>query len=72
MFLEHQTQDGREEVWDADDEGAVVGVDDRVGLLKDESRVEGDCTLWKIVNNKMIYLFAKGVIIFLQKSLIPP
>ena len=48
MFLEHQTQDGREEVGDADDEGAVVGVDDRVGLLEDESRVEGDCTLWKL------------------------
>ena len=45
VLLQDESEDGGEEVGDADDERAVVGVDDRVGLFEDQRRVEGDRTL---------------------------
>lgn len=45
VLLQNESEDGGEEVGDADDERAVVGVDDRVGLFEDQRRVEGDRTL---------------------------
>ena len=48
VLLEDEAEDGGQEVGDPDDERAVVGVDDRVGLFEDQRSVEGDRPLrWK-------------------------